>query len=190
MCPSQHRGTKPVGEEIAMHTLHLLRHAKSSRKVDVEDHLRPLNKRGREAAQLVGRHLPRTIGSVDLVLCSSAARTRETAELVLARFQPRPPSLIEVCLYLADCDKLIERLRLLEDGVTSVLLIGHNPGLRDLSVALAEPRSPLFASLANDKFPTLARASFHIGTRWSQIGEMRHRLVAYVTPASLSRDAH
>ena len=42
-----------------MHMLHLLRHAKSSWKDDVEDHERPLNKRGREAARLIGAHLRR-----------------------------------------------------------------------------------------------------------------------------------
>ena len=55
-----------------MHQLHLLRHAKSSWDDDADDHERPLNKRGREAARLIGEGLPRAVGSLDLVLCSSA----------------------------------------------------------------------------------------------------------------------
>ncbi len=173
-----------------MHKLHLLRHAKSSRKDDVADHQRHLNKRGREAARLIGEHLVGAIGNIGLVLCSSAVRTRETLELVIARFQRRPPCWIEDGLYLADCDKLIERLAQVDESVFNVLLIGHNPGLHQLSLALAEPHSPSFPVLANGKFPTLACASFEISTRWSAIGEVRYRLIDYVTPASLSRDAN
>jgi phosphohistidine phosphatase len=173
-----------------MHMLHLLRHAKSSWKGDKEDHKRSLSKRGREAARLVGRHLPEALGPVDLVLCSSAARTRETLELVLARFPNRPVCRIEDGLYLADGDKLIERLRLLDEDWGDVLLIGHNPGLHQLAIALAEPRSPRFSGLADGKFPTLARASLQISARWSEIAGARHPLLAYVTPASLFGEDH
>jgi phosphohistidine phosphatase len=167
-----------------MHMLHLLRHAKSSWKDDVADHERPLNKRGRERARLVGQNLCEAIGAVDLVLCSSAVRTRETCELALAKFATRPRRLIEDGLYLADCGKLIDRLRRLDEGLTSVLLIGHNPGMHELALALAEAGSPCAQALASGKFPTAARASFHVNTRWRALTDTRHRLVDYVIPAS------
>ena len=53
----------------------------------VEDRERQLSRRGRDDARAVGRSLPAAIGAVDLVLCSTALRTRETAELVLAGFR-------------------------------------------------------------------------------------------------------
>lgn len=168
-----------------MPMLHLLRHAKSSWKEDVGDRERPLNKRGREAARLVGQHLPGTIGPVDLVLCSSAVRARQTLELALAQVPAPVPCLFEEGLYLADCHKLIARLRQLDEGVGNVLLVGHNPGLHELAVALAEPDTSCSRALASGKFPTGARASFEIGTRWSGLGAVRHRLVDYVTAASL-----
>ncbi len=104
-----------------MHLLHLLRHAKSSWKEDVEDHERPLNRRGREAARLVGQHLPASAGAIDLVLCSSALRTRETLDLAVAEFTPRPRCVIEDALYLADRGKLIERLQSLAESDVNVL---------------------------------------------------------------------
>jgi phosphohistidine phosphatase len=168
-----------------MHMLHLLRHAKSSRKGDLEDHERPLNRRGRTAARLVGRDLRDAVGTIDLVLCSSAARTRETLELVLAEFAARPPCLVEDELYLADCVKLIGRLQRLDESSRNILLIGHNPGLHELAVALAEPDTRSSRTLASAKFPTAARASFQIKTAWPAVGGARHRLVAYVTAASL-----
>jgi phosphohistidine phosphatase len=168
-----------------MHMLHLLRHAKSSWKEDVEDHERPLNKRGREAARLVGQHLPGATGPVDLVLCSSAVRTRQTLELVLAKFPASPPCLFEEGLYLVDCRKLVDRLRQLDEGIGSVLLVGHNPGLHELAVTLAAPDTLHSRALASGKFPTGARASYEIRTPWSRLGDARHRLVDYVTAASL-----
>ncbi len=168
-----------------MHMLHLLRHAKSSWKDGVEDHHRPLNRRGREAAQRVARHLPTLAGGVDLVLCSSAARTRETLDLALAGFARRPRCLIEDGLYLAGCDKLLERLQRLGEEDGSVLLIGHNPGLHELAVALAKPDTPLARGLASGKFPTAARASLLISTHWAGLAGSRHALVDYVTVGSL-----
>ena len=73
-----------------MHLLHLLRHAKSDRDEGVEDHERSLSRRGREAARRVGESLPAALGAIDLVLCSTSVRTRETAALVLAHFAPPP----------------------------------------------------------------------------------------------------
>jgi phosphohistidine phosphatase len=169
-----------------MPRLHLLRHAKSSWKEDIADRERPLNKRGREAATLVGRHLAGAIGAIDLVLCSNARRTRQTLELLLAEWPARPRCLVEEGLYLADCAKLLDRLKRLDDSLANVLLIGHNPGLEDLATALAEHGSPGATALASGKFATAARASFDIRTRWSALGDTRHPLVGYVTPASLS----
>lgn len=169
-----------------MNRLHLLRHAKSNAKEDLEDHERPLSRRGREAARQVGKHLPALIGALDLVLCSSALRTRETLDLVLARFLPRPRSVIEDELYLADRERLIERLRRLQEGDANVLVIGHNPGLHEAAIALAARDSPDYGALAGSKFPTAAWASFRIPAPWSVLGFSRHELIGYITPETLS----
>lgn len=168
-----------------MHQLHLLRHAKSSWDDDADDHSRPLNKRGRESARLIGDALPKAIGPLDLVLCSSALRTRETAELALSRFDPQPRILYEDGLYLATEDALVQRLRQLDEAADTVMLIGHNPGLHELAVALAAPGSAGFSTLANGKFPTGVRCRFVIATSWAEIDTTRHRLIDYVTVKSL-----
>jgi len=168
-----------------MRSLHLLRHAKSSWKEDVGDRERRLNKRGREAARRVGRRLPATVGVLDLVLCSSAVRTRETMELVLADYKSPPRSMIEDELYAASAETLLDRLRRLDDDSRNVLLVGHNPGLHELAVKLAGPSSPGLRALASGKFPTAARASFRLSDCWSALGGARSELVAYVTADSL-----
>jgi len=168
-----------------MRLLHLLRHAKSSWKEDVGDRERRLNRRGREAARRIGRQLPATVGVLDLVLCSSAVRTRETMELVLADYKSPPRSMIEDELYGASAETLLDRLRRLDDDNRNVLLIGHNPGLHELAVKLAGADSPILHALASGKFPTTARASFRLSDRWPALGGSRCELVAYVTVGSL-----
>ena len=169
-----------------MHRLHLLRHAKSDWDEAVEDRERALSRRGREAARRVGDSLPPELGSVDLVLCSTALRTRETAALVLARFAQPPRILYEDGLYLAGRVALIRRLRQVDESAGSVMVIGHNPGLHELALALAAPDSPRHEALASGKFPTAVRASFAIEGPWSSLAESRHALTDYVTAKSIS----
>jgi phosphohistidine phosphatase len=169
-----------------MNMLHLLRHAKSSAKDDVEDHQRPLSRRGRKTARRVGRNLSAKLGAIDLVLCSSARRTRETLDLVLDELSPRPLTLIEDALYLASREKLAARLGRLDARDANVLLIGHNPGLHELAVALADENSSAFRALASGKFPTAAYVSFRVPADWSVLGSSRHELIGYVTPESLA----
>jgi phosphohistidine phosphatase len=171
-----------------MHMLHLLRHAKSSWKEEVEDHERPLNRRGREAARRVGQALPAAVGTLDLVLCSSARRTRETMELIVAELAVRPRSVLEDELYEASKDQLMDRLRGLAEEIGNVLLIGHNPGLRDLAIAIADTSTAGFRTLSSGKFPTAARASFRVPEPWSGFGRLRCELLDYVTAESLRSD--
>jgi phosphohistidine phosphatase len=171
-----------------MHMLHLMRHAKSSWKDDVGDHERQLNRRGRDAARRVARYLPAATGALDLVLCSSALRTRQTMELVLNDYPVQPRSVIEDELYAATPERLMDRLHRLAEDDTNVLLIGHNPGLHQLAITLSETGSPCFRALASGKFPTVARATFRIRDRWSGLGGSRHELADYVTVESLRED--
>jgi len=168
-----------------MHTLHLLRHAKSDRDEGVDDRERRLARRGRDEARRVGKSLVAAIGPLDLVLCSPSVRTRDTAALVLAGFAPPPPIRYDDELYLARSAMLLRVLRRLDEAVAAVLLIGHNPGLHELATALAAPDSPRYAALAGGKFPTLARASLTIAGSWDSLDRTRHPLADYVTPKSL-----
>jgi len=109
-------------------------------------------------------------------------------ELVLAEYRVRPRSTIEDELYAASVERLIGRLRRLDEDNRDVLLIGHNPELHELAVSLADVSSPGLRALASGKFPTAARASFRMSDRWSALGGSRYELVAYVTVESLRGD--
>jgi phosphohistidine phosphatase len=168
----------------AMHTLYLLRHAKSSwSDPSLSDHDRPLAPRGRRDSKRIAKHLRRLEVSPTLVLCSSATRTRETfmfVQLALA------DALIQVEeeLYAASGDALLERLRTVPDEVDSVLIIGHNPGLYDLALTLVSTGAELDRLEA--KFPTAGFATLAVPrSPWSKLREGDAELVAYVVPKQL-----
>ena len=158
-----------------MHMLHLLRHALATQRLQ-------------NGASLVGQALPATVGTLDLILCSSARRTRETMELVIAEFGARPRSVLEDELYEATKHELMSRLRRLPEDIGNVLLIGHNPGLHQLAMAIADTDSAGFRALSSVKYPTAARASFRVPGPWSAFGRSRCELVDYVTAESLRSD--
>jgi phosphohistidine phosphatase len=171
-----------------MNTLYLLRHAKSSWTDDqLADHDRPLSKRGRRAADAVAQHLSLKHVAVDLVLSSTAARARETLEPILARLKP-PRVLFDRDLYLAPVAALLERLREIDETDSSVLLAGHNPGLHELTLALADPDSPVAPPPLSGKFPTGALASFRFAGPWRRLKLGTATLVDFVTPRDLSGD--
>lgn len=168
-----------------MLTLTLLRHAKSSwESGDLEDFDRPLNDRGRKAAPAAGRDLVRLKLQPELILCSTAKRTRETLTLVLPELGKQKPSVVfEDELYLAYVTTLLDRVRKIGPGPQSVMLIGHNPGLQGLGLALiGAGEGADIASLA-DKLPTAAIVAIVFeGQSWAEIEPAGGRLLHFVTP--------
>ncbi|MEN9499012.1 MAG: hypothetical protein RIS83_831 [Pseudomonadota bacterium] len=171
-----------------MRQLLLLRHAKSAwDDPALADHARVLNGRGRRAATAMA-HAMQALGlSPDVVLVSSARRTLQTLEALT----PLPDSpLIEPMdeLYLAPWQQLLAVLRRVPETARSVLLIGHNPGLHDLALALsgadAMPGNAEARRMA-EAFPTAALAEFSIASPWAELSEGGGRLVRFMIPADL-----
>lgn len=165
------------------HTLLLLRHAKSS-WVDptLPDHDRPLASRGRRDAKRIAKHLAGLECEPELVLCSSAVRTRETLELVRPALGDSKV-LFEDGLYGASSDELFARIRVVPDAVGSVMLIGHNPGLEQLALLLASSGDELRG--LETKFPTAALATLAVETTWSRLAPGDAILTAYIVPKQL-----
>lgn len=171
-----------------MHALHLWRHAKSSWADDtLDDHDRPLSKRGRRDAETIARHLAGRGGTPDLVLSSTAARARATLAPLLERLKPKR-ILLDRDLYLAPGSALLDYLRNTDDDVGTALLVGHNPALHELALLLADPESPVELPPLSGKFPTGALASFRFAPAWSRLKPRTATLIAYVTPRELAED--
>ena len=146
-----------------MKTLYLLRHAKSSwDDPSLDDFDRPLSKRGRKAAPLIGRYMAEHGWQPDLALISPAVRARNTWELVSAELRAPVETRFEPTIYMAEPDALLALLRE-TDTLRSVILVGHNPGLEQLAAILAGPGSdPQARARMAEKFPTAALARFEV----------------------------
>jgi phosphohistidine phosphatase len=167
----------------------LLRHAKSDWPQDVADHERPLAKRGRRDAPVVGRWLGTSGYRPDAVVCSTARRARETWELAgeaLASVQPAgqpaeaPAVRFEPRIYEATVLGLLMLVREFEPGWRTVLVVGHNPGLAELTIGLAgaEPDPPR-------AFPTAFAAVLGLPGEWADAAPGDGRLLAFTVPAQL-----
>jgi phosphohistidine phosphatase len=138
-----------------MKTLLLLRHAKSSWKhPELTDYDRPLNKRGRRTAPLIGALLQDENLIPDLILCSSAVRTHHTALLVAKACNYVGEIEQTRKLYLAEPQDYIEVLRKVAEKHACVLVVGHNPGLETLMETLTgEAMAMPTAALAQIELP-------------------------------------
>ncbi|MGX1129069.1 phosphohistidine phosphatase [Streptomyces glaucescens] len=148
----------------------VLRHAKSAWPPDVPDHDRPLAPRGRRDAPAAGQALAAADCLPDLALCSTAVRARQTWELAAAQWGTPPPVRYEPRLYAAGVPELIAVVHEAPAEVRTLLLLGHNPGLEELVLALAGDGLDDTLERVRTKFPTsaLAALAWH-GTDWSAL---------------------
>jgi phosphohistidine phosphatase len=169
----------------AVRTVILLRHGKSnwsdSTLADID---RPLAPRGERAAKKLAKYIRRKKIRPTLVLCSPSLRTRQTLEAVEASLGKRCTVEIVPQLYAASEQELLERLQALPETVSSVMLIGHNPGLQNLALLLASRGSDL--PQLEEKFPTGALATLAVRSEsWTALGAGEAELVDYVVPRQL-----
>lgn len=175
-----------------MLTLLLLRHAKSSWDVPaLADYDRPLAKRGKKTAPLMGAQIA-TLGlRPDLILCSGAARARETLDLVLPALGSDPPEIVyDDALYMAEPSDLLGVLRKLPAPVRAaqrLMIVGHNPGLEDFAEILVGGGDEDAQELLAEKFPTCALAVLTFeGESWGDIVPGGGKLIHFLTPARLT----
>ena len=96
-------------------------------------------------------------------------------------------------LYLANATELLHALRGVAETVRSVLLIGHNPGMHELALALIGTRALASPDDAARRlvagYPTAALAEFAIAGAWSHLDAGGGRLTRFLTPRELERAA-
>ncbi|MFE9864430.1 SixA phosphatase family protein [Streptomyces sp. NPDC005506] len=160
----------------------LLRHAKAEWSQD-SDHERPLAERGRKDAPVAGRKLVDSGIVIDLALCSTAVRTRETWKLAVHEMPHRPRTVYEERLYEASLGELIALLNETSDDVQNLLLIGHNPGMHAVADALAgSAEGETMARMTRGGFPTAAFAVIEFSGSWKGVEHGVGKLVEYWTP--------
>lgn len=172
-----------------MKHLLLFRHAKAKPALPGQDDRdRRLGGRGREAALAMARWMHDAGWRPDLVLFSTAIRTRQTAAMALMVL-PAPRLAGEDGLYLADMRALRERVAALDPAAGAAMIVGHNPGLEDLARTLLAGRKPGDEE-AEARMPTGAAAWFSSPSRdWRGFFAAGPSLVAAMSPEELDRPA-
>jgi phosphohistidine phosphatase len=162
----------------------LLRHARAEQHGPT-DHERALALSGRRQAGEAGAAL-RDAGLVpDTVLVSSALRTRQTWDLVRSGLGPCDPS-TEVldALYGAGVDEALALLRGIRPGAGTVLLVGHEPTMSGLAVALAGPTSdPSVVERARHGVPTATWTLLDVEGEWETTERRSARLRQLRSPS-------
>ena len=164
-----------------MKILYLLRHAKSSwDDPEMADFDRPLNGRGRRAAPLVAEFMQDKGIRPGLVVCSPAARALQTAELVAGAEGIDAPIKFDRRIYEAHPLDLLKVVCETDESVAELMLVGHNPGLEELTERLTGER---------ERLPTAALVRIELkADGWAQVEENCGRRAWVVTPRALDGD--
>ncbi len=181
---------RPAAPRPALKTLYLLRHAKSSwADPGVEDHDRPLNRRGRAACAALAGYIARAGIGPDQVLCSTARRAKDTVAEIAAALGRHFPVSYRRRLYLAEPDEILAQIRRLDDGFGAVMIVGHSPGIDELAAMLIGGGEPKAMQRLHAKYPTGGLATIRFGTpHWRAIEPSAGRLEAFVTPKELGEE--
>ena len=170
-----------------MLTLSLLRHAKSSWKDPaLPDRDRSLNTRGMTEAPVMGKVMFKHGLDPDLVLCSTARRTRDTLQLVLPELKTEPRIVYEDDLYHGTSAEMLDLLHKVGAGTAQVLLVGHNPELQSFALDLIGSGSKQLKDRLEAKLPTagLVVLRFPAGA-WKDVAINSGKLELFLTPSDV-----
>jgi phosphohistidine phosphatase len=163
-----------------MRTLYLLRHAKSSWKdASLADFERPLKKRGREAAEAMGRFLASKKVNLSILISSPSIRTRQTTEIVQREAKLGVEPQFDQRIYEASLSTLVQIVSEIPDDKKAAMLVGHNPGMEELLA---------FLTREHRQVPTGALARISIDSSWKEAGRSSGKLEWFVTPKDLVDD--
>ena len=115
--------------------LYIMRHAKSDWSgSQTSDFERPINKRGKKSAKLIGQWMNENSFIPEKIISSPATRAKETIELVIAQIAKfnHEDLIFQNELYLAGFTQLIEIINTHKLNAQSLMLVGHNPGMENL----------------------------------------------------------
>lgn len=165
--------------------LFLLRHAKSAWPEGVADYNRPLKKRGKKAALLMGEWLLSQDLSPDSIVSSPAERARETAEKLCKGLQTKKHGLLyfDDRIYEASIESLKSVLADCPSFKRRVLIVGHNPGLDNLLIDLVA--ESLIPDDDDKILGTANLARISLPDDWNQLDKGCGQLISITKPKDI-----
>ena len=176
-----------------MRRLMLLRHAKTENDAPSGRDLdRRLDNRGRSDAAEIGGWIARHPPFADSVLVSHAVRAQQTWDIAweaMKELVPEPEVEIVPELYGADPSQLLQTVREASAADPKrLMLVGHNPGMHELALALAGSGDAAGHKALADNLPTSGLAVFDFAVDdWADVAFRRGRLMMFVTPKLLKQ---
>jgi phosphohistidine phosphatase len=176
-----------------MRRLMLLRHAKTEHDAPSgRDRDRRLDNRGRNDAGEIGRWIARHPPFPDHVLVSPAVRAHQTWEIAWAAMKdsaPQPQVELVPELYGAAPSQLLQTIRMASaTDPRRLMVVGHNPGMHELGLALAGSGDAAGRHALADNLPTSGLAIFDFAVDdWTEVAFRRGRLVLFVSPKLLKQ---
>ena len=124
----------------------------------------------------------------DLVLCSTARRTRDTLQLVLPELKTEPKIVYEDGLYHGTPQEMLDLLREVAAPASQVLLVGHNPELQSFALDLIGAGPKLLKDMLEVKYPTagLVVLRFQAGA-WKEVAVNSGKLELFLTPSDVKK---
>jgi len=162
---------KKFGLGWKMHTLLLLRHAKSDWSVPVGDHKRPLNKRGSRDAPVMAKRVKKRGYRPDMILSSSALRAVQTAEAFAKALKSEP--LFDDRLYDAHENTIIDLIHAMEEEIKDLMLVGHNPTWESVVEYLTGERIVM---------PTCSMVQIAFDCHWKELKATEGKIVYFDYP--------
>ena len=151
-----------MGKKKMKKTVLILRHAKSSWKdMTLRDRERPLNGRGERDAPEMGKRLKKLGYKPDLILSSPAVRAIETARKAAGEIGYEEKIIEDEALYMAEVSDYLAVMAGVDESVTHLMIVSHNPGSEELFTFLCGEGVP--------KFPTAAYALIEMQGCWSDL---------------------
>jgi phosphohistidine phosphatase len=176
-----------------MHRLMLLRHAKTEHNAPSGRDLdRRLDDRGRADAAEIGSWIGRHPPFPDLVLVSHAIRAHQTWEIAWEAMRdmvPQPHIELMPELYGAEPAELLHIIRDVSSAnAKQMMLVGHNPGMHELALALTGSGDAAGRTALSDNLPTSGLAIFDFAIEdWGDVAFRRGQLAQFVSPKLLKR---
>ena len=141
-----------------MKTLYLIRHAKSSWSFDLNDHDRPLGKRGRKDVLKMGKHLAELQPKPEVLISSTASRAFYTALHICDQMGIDEGHIrLDKGLYHAGASEILKIVNE-APNCDRLAIFGHNPGFTSAANALA--------NLDFDNIPTCGMVGIHFNVKY------------------------
>lgn len=168
-----------------MKTLSILRHAKSSWEFpELNDFDRPLLNKGVKRTLLICEKLNQLEQKPDLIISSPAKRAHETAIIICEKLNIPLQNLISEETFYPGYEKSFrKKLASIDQNISHVMVVGHNPGLTDLAYSFLKDESI-------DWIPTSGFVNIEFDCKkWKSASEENARLIHYLIPKLLKQES-